>query len=57
MGKIVVPALCGASFDVQEGEFLTILGPSGSGKSTLLHLMGGLDRRAQNCVLTIHYYL
>jgi len=44
VGKVLVPALCGVSFDVREGEFLTIFGPSGSGKSTLLHLMGGLDR-------------
>ena len=38
MGKVVVPALSGANFQVKEGEFLTIIGPSGSGKSTLLHL-------------------
>ena len=44
LGKISVPALRGVSFDVGEGEFLTIFGPSGSGKSTLLHLIGGLDR-------------
>jgi len=44
MSKVLVPALYGVSFDVKEGEFLTIFGPSGSGKSTLLHLMGGLDR-------------
>jgi putative ABC transport system ATP-binding protein len=44
LGKITVPALGGVSFDVGEGEFLTIFGPSGSGKSTLLNLIGGLDR-------------
>jgi len=44
MGKLLVPALRGVSFEAKEGEFLTIFGPSGSGKSTLLHLIGGLDR-------------
>jgi len=51
MGKVLVPALCGVSFDVKEGEFLTIFGPSGSGKSTLLHLMGGLDRPDEGEIL------
>lgn len=31
------------SFEVKEGEFLTIMGPSGAGKSTLLHIIGMLD--------------
>jgi len=51
MGKVLVPALCGVSFDVREGEFLTIFGPSGSGKSTLLHLMGCLDRPDEGDIL------
>ena len=31
-------------FQIQEGEFLALMGPSGSGKSTLLNLIGGIDR-------------
>jgi putative ABC transport system ATP-binding protein len=44
MGKVPVPALSNISFNVSEGEFVTIFGPSGSGKSTLLHVVGCLDR-------------
>src|SRR3979411_3195027 len=44
VGKIEVPALCGVSFSVQRGEFVTIVGPSGSGKSTLFYMLGGLTR-------------
>ena len=44
VGKIDVPALRGASFSVQKGEFVTVVGPSGSGKSTLFYLLGGFTR-------------
>ncbi len=44
MGDLEVPALVDANLEVEQGEFVVILGPSGSGKSTLLNLIGGLDR-------------
>lgn len=43
MGEIEVKALTDASFSVEKGEFVVVLGPSGSGKSTLLNIIGGMD--------------
>src|SRR4029078_1984987 len=39
-----VHALRGVSFEVPEGDYISIMGPSGSGKSTLLNVLGCLDR-------------
>lgn len=41
-GKVETHALRSATFRIERGEFIAIVGPSGSGKSTLFYLLGGL---------------
>lgn len=44
IGEITIPAVENVSFELNEGEFVVILGASGAGKTTLLNLLGGMDR-------------
>ncbi len=43
-GDVVTKVLHGLNFNIDYGEFISIMGPSGSGKSTLMHILGLLDR-------------
>ncbi len=42
-GQAAFHALCGIDLDVDEGDFIAVMGPSGSGKSTVMNILGCLD--------------
>src|ERR1700722_16260504 len=44
IGDHSVHALRSISLDIEQGEFVSVIGPSGSGKSTLMHILGCLDQ-------------
>ena len=44
VGEVPVHVLKGISFEIERGDFVSIMGPSGSGKSTLMNILGCLDR-------------
>lgn len=50
LGKNHVVALRSVDFQVQQGEFVAIMGPSGSGKSTLMHILGGMERSSDGTI-------
>ncbi len=43
MGEVEINALNGATFEIEKGELVCILGPSGAGKTTTLNILGGMD--------------
>jgi len=51
LGQEEVKVLKELTFDIKEGEFVSLMGPSGSGKSTLLYLIGGLDEPTKGKIL------
>ena len=43
MGEITINAADGITFNIEQGEFVVVVGPSGAGKTTLLNILGGMD--------------
>lgn len=49
-GDEVITPLRDVDLDIEEGEFVSLMGPSGTGKSTLLNLMSGIDRPDEGAI-------
>ena len=52
LGEVTTKALDDISFEIEEGELVTIVGPSGSGKSTALNILGGMDNVTGGTVIS-----
>ena len=51
MGEVSIHAVDGMNFEIEEGEFVVIVGPSGAGKTTVLNILGGMDTCTEGEVL------
>ena len=50
MGEVEVAAVDGMNFEIEQGEFVVIVGPSGAGKTTVLNILGGIDIASSGCI-------
>ena len=43
MGEVIITAVDGVDFEIEQGDFAVVVGPSGAGKTTVLNILGGMD--------------
>ena len=51
MGEVEIKAIDGVDFEINQGEFVVVLGASGAGKTTILNLLGGMDTLTKGKIL------
>lgn len=51
VGDVIIQASAGVNFEIEQGEFVVIVGASGAGKTTILNLLGGMDTATSGSIL------